>query len=106
MNGSKHPRWNNRIVSTGGYLKIRVGKSHPLADSKGYAYEHDLIFIAAIGYSSIGLSINCTLHHRNGDRLDNRLSNLQLLPNSEHHRLHAAQQRRDKQGRFARGRKL
>lgn len=105
MNGSRHPRWNNRIIGTEGYMMVRVGKSHPLADSKGYAYEHDLIFVAAIGYSSMWHTPNTTLHHLNGDRLDNRLENLTLISIAEHHRIHAAQQRRDKQGRFARGRK-
>ena len=33
--GPKHYRWNtSRIVSTHGYVKVRVGVEHPLADPR------------------------------------------------------------------------
>jgi len=41
---SQH-RWQDlpQIASTG-YVKLRVGKGHPLADPNGYAYAHLLIW--------------------------------------------------------------
>jgi len=45
--GQNHGRWNTgKIVSSGGYPKIRVGKEHPLADPNGYAYEHLLVWVS------------------------------------------------------------
>ena len=29
------------------------------------------------------------VHHRNGNKLDNQVQNLQCLPKAEHHKLHA-----------------
>jgi len=98
MNASKHPRWNDAIIGTNGYKKLRVGRAHPLADSKGYAYEHLIVWVSA------GMSVPKraqSLHHKNGDRRDNRISNLQMLTIVEHKQLHASKQRRDKKGRFA-----
>ena len=39
--GPRNGNWNpDRIVSSHGYVKVRVGRGHPLADSRGFAYEH------------------------------------------------------------------
>jgi hypothetical protein len=96
--GAKHPRWNpGRIVSSHGYVKVRVGKDHPLADSKSYAYEH-LVVWAAAGRPLPGPDE--TIHHVSGDRLDNRLSNLQVISRAAHSRLHAMQRRRRTDGTF------
>jgi N-acetyl-gamma-glutamylphosphate reductase len=98
MNASKHPRWNDYIIGTNGYKKIRVGRAHPLADSKGYAYEHLIVWVSA-GQGLPGAGQG--LHHRNWDRRDNRISNLQMLTITNHKHIHAAKQRRDKKGMFA-----
>lgn len=46
--GSACHRWNEgRMVASTGYVKVRVGKSHPLADANGYAYEHAVVWLAA-----------------------------------------------------------
>lgn len=95
LRGSDHPRWNyGRMVSEHGYVKVRVGHGHPLADPNGYAYEHALVWTAAHGPVPSGH----VLHHANGDKTDNRLSNLDLLIRKEHNRHHAAP--RDDAGRF------
>ena len=45
------------------------------------------------------------LHHINFDKLDNRLENLQLLPEKEHHKLHDKMRKRNKKGQFVLGRR-
>lgn len=82
---SAHPRWNkSRIVSQEGYVKVRVGRGHPLADPNGYTYEHLLV------WTSAGRSIGEgeMLHHANGDKTDNRLGNLKKMTRGEHIGIH------------------
>lgn len=95
VHGSAHYRWNGgTIITKDGYRKIRVGKSHPLADSNGYAYEHALVVVSAIG----GLpGVGEVIHHTNGDKTDNRLENLELLTRREHESAHGRLKLSDQQ---------
>ena len=97
--GSTHPRWNNdRIVTPDGYVLIRVGREHPLADPNGYCREHVIIMCSAIGRALLPGEV---VHHKNGDRLDNRLENLELITIGKHNSIHLAERGRDpKTGRF------
>lgn len=102
--GDRHPRWSrDQIMSKGGYVKVRVGKDHPLADPNGYAYEHLVVWCAAGNPRPEQGKI---LHHKNENKTDNRLSNLELLDRSAHTTLHNAGRPRDKSGRFCAGRLL
>ena len=96
--GSANARWNRdaRLLSSHGYVLIRVGTEHPLAFGNGYAYEHMLVWIAAYGPLAAGE----TLHHKSKDKTDNRLSNLEKLTRSEHGRHHAEERDRDALGMF------
>jgi hypothetical protein len=97
--GARHPRWNpERLVSSHGYVKERIGVGHPLADSKGYCYAHVLVW-AASGRPMPGP--NETLHHRDGCKSNNRLDNLEVISRREHSRLHALARRRQTNGTFA-----
>lgn len=69
------------MLSDHGYVKVRVGKEHPLADPNGYAYEHLIVWVSA------GLAPpepGFILHHRNEVKTDNRILNLELKSRSEH----------------------
>ena len=63
--GSKHYRWNNgRLITPDGYVLVRVGKSHPLADPNGYCHEHKLIMCSCIGRDLLPGEV---IHHKNGE---------------------------------------
>ena len=98
VKGEKHHRWNtSRLISSHGYVKVRVGTEHPLADPNGYAYEHLLVWV------STGKTLPAPgelLHHRNENRRDNRLDNLALMPRPDHNRHHNEGRVRDERGRF------
>lgn len=80
-----------------GYIRVRVGKNHPLADPNGYAYEHLLVWVSA-GHPRP--PVGWLLHHANECKGDNRLSNLELLTRAEHNRRHNAERKRGPNGRL------
>lgn len=86
--GSAHHRWTaGGSIASNGYVKTRVGKGHPLADRNGYAYEHQVVWCAAGNPRPQKDEI---IHHRNGDRTDNRIQNLELMKRSRHNAEHLA----------------
>jgi hypothetical protein len=103
--GIDHPRWNQaRMRSEHGYVKVRVGKEHCLADPNGYVYEHLLVWCSA------GMPRPLTgelLHHRNHNKQDNRLENLEIMTRADHNALHNKERSRDLEtGRFLRVRQI
>lgn len=82
-------RWSGdrKIIASTGYVKIRVGKTHPLADPNGYAYEHLVVWCSA---GNERPAAGFLLHHRNEVRSDNRIENLALISRPDHNRLHAS----------------
>lgn len=92
--GADNGRWNaeSRIISEHGYVKVRVGRNHPLADPNGYAYEHLIVWIAA---GKAPPNPDELLHHVDGNKTDNRLYNLELKTRSDHAVCHNADRPRD-----------
>lgn len=95
--GSQHYRWNQHIVSAEGYVKIRVGITHPLADPNGYAYEHLLVWVSAGNPMPAPGEL---LHHDNEDKQDNRIENLKLETRGDHNAHHNGIRGRDELGQF------
>ena len=67
-----------------GYLMIHL-KNHPMAGHNGYVYLHRLIYAEYIGRN---LKSDEIIHHKNGNKLDNRIENLQLVNMSQHRTIH------------------
>jgi len=65
-------------VNRYGYRMISA-TGHPNANKRGLILEHRLVMSEHIGRP---LRAGETVHHRNGDRLDNRIENLELWKSS------------------------
>jgi hypothetical protein len=65
---------NGYIIRHGGYVTLHL-PNHPLANKTGTVYEHRLVMAEHIGR---WLNKNENVHHKNGNRKDNRIKNLEL----------------------------
>ena|SRR6185369_15528972 len=72
-----------RSVASNGYVLIKVGVTHHLADVRGYAYEHRLVAEVKIGRR---LLKDEQVHHIDGNKQNNDPSNLEVMPSIAHHR--------------------
>lgn len=83
--GPLNPQWNGgRSIASNGYVLIRVGTGHHLADVRGYAYEHRLVAEELLGRR---LREDEQVHHINESKQDNRPENLTVVQDIAHHRV-------------------
>lgn len=82
--GERHYAWNGGKFPANGYIAVSVGQ-----DRK--KYEHQVIAALALGRP---LKKGEVVHHVNGNKTDNRNSNLIICSSSYHHRLHQNMARR------------
>lgn len=81
--GSENNNWRGgKSISSHGYVLVRVGKEHHLADVRGYAYEHRLVAEAKLGRR---LKKGEIPHHINGNKQDNRPENIEIMASVAHH---------------------
>ena len=79
LNGYGHTKKHNR-----GYILCYV-PDHPNAHSDGYVMLHTVLMEISIGRY---LSENEVVHHRDGNRENNNINNLELMTAKEHQSMH------------------
>lgn len=86
-----NPNWRGgRSIAPNGYVIIRVGVGQPMADVRGYAYEHRIVASEKIGRL---LARKDHVHHINGVKSDNRPENLEVVSSQEHRKRHRKYER-------------
>lgn len=97
--GKKPPQFKGWTVTPAGYVQ-RWAPEHPHAAGSGYVMEHRLVMEAHLVATDPGsshlsevdgrwvLRRDLEVHHRDGDKQNNALSNLEVLTKEEHARRH------------------
>lgn len=76
--GEGNPNWKGgRTMHVGGYVRLQV---YGIGDKRGRIFEHTYIMEKHLGRP---LLKNENVHHKNGNRADNRIENLELWTTSQ-----------------------
>lgn len=111
--GDKNPSWlGGTPAHTDGYVYTHC-PDHPFA-SNGYVFEHRLAmerwlrendpkskFLTRLG-TTLYLSPAYVVHHKDEDKQNNAISNLECMTPVEHNRLHSMLRRKQKQAKMTR----
>jgi predicted RNA-binding Zn-ribbon protein involved in translation (DUF1610 family) len=83
--------WNIEGTASCGKYIYAIVHSHPKAIDHGYVLLHRVLMENKIGRMLLS---NEVVHHKNGNKRDNRIQNLQLMTVAEHNLTHAQQNRK------------
>lgn len=79
-----------KLIKKGEYQYALV-RDHPHATKNGYVLYHRIVMENHLGRL---LNEDEVVHHKNHDKLDNRIENLEVLNNKEHNRKHTSERGR------------
>lgn len=85
-------KWNiKKVISKGDYLYALV-PDHPNATKNGYVLMHRVVMENHLGRL---LSANEVVHHKDHNKKNNDIENLEVLDALEHSKLHAAEKKKN-----------
>lgn len=80
----RNTNWKGgRTLASSGYVLVKR-PGHPMADSRGYVYEHRLLAAETLGRPLLTTE---QVHHRDGDRMNNSPENLEVVESLPIHRV-------------------
>ena len=80
--GKDNPRWKGGKRIARGYVSI-LSKDHPSANKEGYVMEHRLVMEKSLNRF---LTKEEVVHHKDGDKRNNSIENLELFSSNADHR--------------------
>lgn len=96
IDGSKNGNWKGGIhYRKDGYVLVRIGVIPQNYKGKRYELLHRMVMETHLGRKLLKSEI---VHHKNGDKTDNRIENLEIMVQSEHAQSHYKADK--KTGRF------
>lgn len=78
---------SGKCISSNGYMRLHK-PGHPMADKLGWVKEHR--YIAYEAGLLTGPQDRRQVHHKDGNKLNNSLSNLEVISQSDHMKIHAS----------------
>lgn len=96
--GENNDSWNGGRRTNGKYMRIKTPSNSYTKPNDGYILEHHYIMEQHLGrplkWYGAGDERSEIVHHINGNKMDNRIENLQLVSVSEHMKIHNAIRKR------------
>lgn len=95
---SDNGRWRGGEFDRGdGYVIVRIGSFPKDYKGKRYELKHRLVMEQHLGRKLLRKEM---VHHKNGNKSDNRIENLELCTQSDHAKEHHFKRTRNKKGQY------
>ena len=90
--GKKNGMWKGGKSPSRDYIRVAAPK-HPLSTKDGYILEHRLVAANEWGVEAVR---DMHVHHKDGNKSNNSLGNLEVMTHADHMKCHAIKKRQDR----------